>query len=60
MNFETSGRMVAMHAVLAQSPTIRKRWWSQRDSNPCFNSTMTSPFIITSFDDFRQIRNVYD
>jgi hypothetical protein len=41
MNFETSGRMVAMHAVLAQSPTIRKRWWSQRDSNPCLSLERT-------------------
>ncbi len=37
-----------------------KGWWSQRDSNPCLNSTTTSPFIIDLFNEFIQVRNGCD
>ena len=33
-----------------------KMWWSQRDLNPCFNPTTTSPLIYATFDDFLQVR----
>ena len=34
--------------------------WSQRDLNPCFNATATSPLIFESFDDFLQVRKGRD
>ncbi len=35
-------------------------WWSQRDLNPCFNPTTTSPFIFKGFDHVLQGRKGHD
>lgn len=42
MNFETSGRMVAMHAVLAQSRTIRKRLYLMSGGRCIFKKLRSS------------------
>src|SRR5262249_39908053 len=31
---------------------LGKGWWSQRDLNPCLNSTTPSPFIVANFEVF--------
>ena len=35
-------------------------WWSQRDLNPCFNPTTTSPLFIRALERFLQVRKGHD
>jgi hypothetical protein len=35
-------------------------WWSQRDLNPCFNPTTTSPLFFRGFEHFLQVRKGCD
>ncbi len=51
--------------VLAQSSTRSATrtslvWWSQRDLNPCFNPTTTSPLFFGGFEYFIQVRKGCD